>query len=789
MESSLPISGHRRFQRSLLSVSIALAGAAMASSAQASKTLEEVIVTASKRMESVQDIPYNISAITGDSLEAKGITDLTKLARIVPGLAFSDRGARSGLISSGLVIRGINAESARSHSPNSNVAVISTYINETPLFANVRLVDIERVEVLRGPQGTLYGSGSLGGTLRYIQREPDPSGFEARVSAELNAVAEGDDLGWKTDLMVNMPLSDNSAIRLNLGKEYQAGFIDQTRIYVLDDNHLPVLEDPNDILGSPGLYTTNDDANDTDIENARIHLYLETDNGYFNVSHHYQETLGDGAQKGTIGDELNSGSLFPETFSGDSSLTSLDVEYDLGFATLTVNLSSYENDTIGSSDSTGLYELFSFYPTYYGSSPRPLIFDLSTWNEEADIAEIRLNSDTDENYDWAIGFFYMDQDNTIGIEDSYLGYADYANACFDAGLPFGGVPCGYGSLFGVYANNGPLAITEENKDLAYISKADNNFKDKAIFGEFVYRLTDEWQVTLGARWFDQKYVSNAIAGLVYVPDLLYGATSVFEESDTLFKFNTSYDLDVDKMLYFTVSEGFRRGGANALGAAADEAVHTYGSDHTTNFELGIKGNIEHFYNYTVAAFYVDWTDIQLNTDCGSLALNCVINAGDAESKGIEAQIEGNVTENLSISGSFTYANAELKSLGPQTDFTSQSVEAGAQLPQSPEISASWSISYTQPFIDGLEVEYFLGGTYRDETESEISTVSVRTDAFTLWDAFVSVRSDDWTVRLFVDNMANEIGITGSEDPTRWGPRSRVNISRPRLIGVSGSYTF
>ncbi|MCR8924081.1 TonB-dependent receptor [Dasania sp. GY-MA-18] len=784
---------NKTYNKHILGVSIALLSAGITATGANAAQLEELLVTASKKTQSVQDVPYNISAMTGNDLEAKGVSDLTKLSRAVPGLTFSDRGARAGLISSGLVIRGINAEDARANRPNTNVPVISTYINETPIFTNIRLTDIERVEILRGPQGTLYGSGSLGGTLRYIQREPNPDQFEAKISGEINQVNHSDDLGWKTDLMLNIPLADDLAVRINLGKEDQAGFVDQNRLYQLDSNGAPLLADPSDIVNSPGLFTSKDDVNDSDIENARIHFMLQTDNATINLAHHYQKTTSGGSQMiGATSKKLDSPVIMLETYEGESNLTSLDVEYDLGFATLTTSLSTYESENSGISDQTALYENFSFYNDYYGSGPRPFVSELSIWNEEANIAEVRLVSESETNLDWAVGAFYMDQDSEIGIEDSYFGYTDYANACFDNGGPFGGVPCGYGSLFGVYANNGPLAITESNKDLAFLALTDNNFKDKAIYGELTYHFTDEWQVTLGGRWFDQKYVSDAVSGLAYVPGLVFGGNEVFEEKDALFKFNTSYDINEDTMTYFTVTEGFRRGGANALGGAiTEEEARRYDSDHTTNYELGIKGNIDRYYNYTVAAFYVDWKDIQLNSTCGILALICVVNAGDAESQGIEAQIEGNVSDNLSISASYTYAKAELVSLNPTlNNYTTFIVEEGMQLPQSPKQSASWGATYTLPLENGMDVAYHLGGTYRGKSESRIDDQNVSVDAFTLWDAYVSLTSDQWNVRLFVDNITDEIGITGELTELQWGREgARANISRPRTVGLAGSYSF
>ena len=219
-------SGKRRFQTTAIAaaVSAALAG----SQSAAAQELEEIVVTATRRATTVQDVPYNVSAYAGDSLEQREITALGEFVRHVPGLSFNDVGLREAGNNSTLVMRGLSAEpqSGAGEIPNLARPTVSTYVGETPVYYSLKLTDIERIEVLRGPQGTLYGSGSLGGTLRIIPRKPDTSRFESRVRAGGSSTADADDLNYDVDAMLNVPIGDSAAFRLSAGYEQVAGFVD-----------------------------------------------------------------------------------------------------------------------------------------------------------------------------------------------------------------------------------------------------------------------------------------------------------------------------------------------------------------------------------------------------------------------------------------------------------------------------------------------------------------------------------------------------------------------------------
>src|ERR1035438_2271259 len=189
--------------------------------------LDEIIVTATRRAESVLNVPYNISATTEQQLDAGGVTDFSKLAQVVPGLVYNGGGIREGGSQNGFILRGLNTDrTSTSDTPSLTVAPVSVYIDDTPVFANLHLTDIARVEVLRGPQGTLYGNGSVGGTIRFIYNEPDPSAFSGQIQVDTSHTNHADGENYTLDGIVNIPLADALALRISGGHTFENGFID-----------------------------------------------------------------------------------------------------------------------------------------------------------------------------------------------------------------------------------------------------------------------------------------------------------------------------------------------------------------------------------------------------------------------------------------------------------------------------------------------------------------------------------------------------------------------------------
>src|SRR5277367_5452874 len=204
--------------------------------------LQEVVVTASRRAVSAQDLPISITAVTGASLDEAGISDIAGLAHSMAGVNFTDKGPFGGVNGSTLIIRGLNSEATGGQIALATPIVppVATYVDDTALFVNLRLEDLDRVEILRGPQGTLYGSGSLGGTIRFVQNAPDPTAFDAKGETTFSKTEHTHATNQDINGMLNLPLSSTLAIRLNASWTDDAGYVNQPNLYVLNASGEPI---------------------------------------------------------------------------------------------------------------------------------------------------------------------------------------------------------------------------------------------------------------------------------------------------------------------------------------------------------------------------------------------------------------------------------------------------------------------------------------------------------------------------------------------------------------------
>lgn len=777
---------------------------------------DELVVTATRRAQSVQDVPYNITAISGDELSRQGIADVSALIRTVPGAVYIDQGARSGINNSTLILRGLNAEGGgRDTTAFVTAPVVSTYVNETPIFVNLRLRDIERVEILRGPQGTLYGSGSLGGSVRYIYNKPELGS----ISGNIVGTQSAGNPNYEIDGVFNAPLGDMVALRVSAGYVSRSGFIDQPMRYVRNEDGSPVLDNgATDPVGDSAAFFAGlpvieeaKDINGEEIWSVRGSIYLEpTDNFNATLSYHHQEDRSDGRLASSTAlygaDTLLTGSVVDEPFERDVNIASAEIEYEMGFASFTGSASYYKSEGEGQRNFTGLYTRFPFYEAYYGTNPRPLVENTSAFRDEGYAFEARLASNEPIGgvVDWVAGFFYLNQDVNGDSRDFMYGYHDYSTSCFIETGIIGGAPCGFGTLFGAFDTNGPLTIDE---DLAYVAIQDSKFRDIALFGEFTVHVTDRWQVTGGARWFDQKYQTSQIAGLVFTPGGVNEASLSNNDQDALFKANTSYAINDNTNVYFTWSEGFRRAGANALpdalfaGTASEIPVNpkvkSFRADRVENLEVGVKGRLfGRGPSYTLAYFNIDWDDIQTNTACTALPTVCAVNAGKAKSQGVELEVQGNLTDRLDINFGYTYVDAKLKELSADLlEFNADgtlfsAIGVPVRLPGTPKHSAFIGANFTQPLQNDMELVFGANGSYRSEARSDLSDFqNVDLDGFWLLNLGVTLNADAWSMRAFVNNVADERGATGAFSTAVFGDTATSYISMPRTYGLTLSYRF
>jgi outer membrane receptor protein involved in Fe transport len=671
---------------------VAAIGTALASSSpvvvaqtdsSAEGLLEEIIVTSTRREASIRDIPYNISAVGSDEIVGRNILDTAELMRVVSGVSVIDRGYRNGGHVNSLIIRGVNVDTGANGDVGlSAVAPVATYIDNTPLFANFILKDVERVEVLRGPQGTLYGSGALGGAVRYIMFKPDPSGFDGNVSLGYGQTEGSDGNNVNGDFMFNAPLGETAAFRLSAGTVQNDGVIDYVNLYQLQDGK-PVVQndagacvsvnDPGltdtELAFNPSCYESQNDVDDVDITFGRASLrFMPSDTFDVQINYQWQEDEVGGRRTITMGTDFlgnvyngvdQSGSTMREPSEREATLASLDIEWDLGFATLTSNTSSYEHEGSGWRDNTSLWVtdrggFANWFDILYTGMPRPVAFVEAGFDESAFVQEFRLVSNPGDGsaVDWTVGAYYMDQDREVDNFSFLLGLHEYGQAC----EAIGAACLADGQWW--------VGLPLQETDFWYIRR--ENFTDLALYGEFTWHVSDTWHITAGARWFDTELTNSTAIDF----PLIDGTTVPFvdyppqAEDDVQFKLNVAWDINDSTMAYGTISEGFRRGGANAIpdtGFFAEtnpESVRFYKADTVTNYEIGVKGGAERM-RYSADIYYVDWQDPQLNTATADWAFFMAQNGESAATSGVELEAQFLLTDNLDLQFGYGYVKAEL----------------------------------------------------------------------------------------------------------------------------------
>jgi iron complex outermembrane recepter protein len=775
-----------------------------------SEGLEEIRVTATRHSESISDVPYNISAVGGSDIAAAGVTDLAGLTRMIPGLVSPDLGARANSINSNLTIRGLNASSVHAETQQIAASLVSTYVDETPLFANLKMTDIDRVEVLRGPQGTLYGSGSVGGTVRIIHNEPDPTTTEFDVTTRASHTANAANPNEAVDVIGNLPISDNMAFRASGGYERLAGFTDALSVAVLGPNAQPVLANPADPLTSPPVFGEHRGVDWSDTWYARgALLWKPTDGLKLTLSYQHQTDQSGGYSQAAPGSRYDQTLYVDQPGSTRTDLGSLDASYDMGFATLSSSSSYTSQSAYSEYDITGLIEsLASIYDNY----PRILspIFDNST--DKIFTEEVRLASETKGPLDWVVGSYYSHREQTLSQVEPILGLAAWSE------LPGSGRPagctvesdtCPYPTFGDVvqYYNGGIRPSLNSYPDLDFTLNRSVTFRDFAVFNETSYHLTDKWQVTGGVRVFWQSYDQSLAQTLPACgpfcsqsgtdPTGLVQDTNEKSFRNHIFKANTSYEIAPHTLVYATWSEGFRRGGVNALPTGdcyycESTSLLTYKPDEAKNTEVGIKGAFGRGSSYTFTLYNIDWTDPQIEAATVNGGFDFVTNGKTARSRGIETELTTPLTDSLRLQFGYSYTDAILTSsfsAGIVPDLVGVD---GNRLPGVSKQQATVALDYGIPFAAEREFYAHLDAAYRTDfwTSLPNSPSAVDLPGFLLMNARAGVAFNKaWRVEAFMNNITNQEAATSvSTEPGL--PHNRAEfVGRPRTIGLQLNYSF
>jgi iron complex outermembrane recepter protein len=809
------------------------------SAARDQNAIQEVTVTATRRTANAQDLPISITAVSGAVLEQAGIQDLAQLAQSMAGVDYTDKGPFSGIAGANLIIRGLNSDATGwlAGEATPDVPAVATYVDDTPLFVNLRLEDLERVEILRGPQGTLYGSGSLGGTIRFVTNAPDPSGFDARFQL---GVGDTDDAGapnGEAHAMVNIPLADTLAIRASGSWTYDAGYINQPNLYVLNPSGEPVSAQPGNLFSPPVTYDESH-ANDYEYRTAHIAaLWKPNESFHAQLSYYYQLGTAGGfpyiAQNSlaytqpispvtqylgppnllqlypaTVPDgitRLSNADNGPSSTRDEVNVAALTLEYDLGFATFTSS-SSWSHHVAGSVvDETAEYLNFGFYQSSYGQNPRTYVVGNERLDDKPWAQELRLASRSGGLFDWLAGLFYQHQ-NTYILEDDYTpGYLDFYNACeplYGQGNDVTASQCGYGeSLYAPgptqYVDGLPII-----KDQAYVSSFDTTFTDLAFYGELTAHLTSKWSVTGGTRVFRQTVDETQVNAVFYqgpedVTDLTLGNSW----RKALWKLNTAYQLDPKNLVYATWSQGFRRGLVNALPATESQfspvyvtnpALRLVAPDTADNYEIGAKGTVANRFRYSMAIYDIQWHNIQEGVDLTPLVLPGGLNIGDGYSRGLESEFEAILTQHLSAYLDYTYDKTKFTSASTLFSLPNTSVApaaTGGPLPGTPLNSVAGGFAYGNVMWAGGEWRYAISAHYQSSVIPALSATVPTVPGYTMVDTQISYQRTHWLTTLYCTNLTNNLGITSYQDPGLFGNRAQAIISQPRTIGIRFAYSY
>ncbi len=753
-----------------------------------------IVVTATKRSSTIQDVPFSINAQTQEDIQRSGATTLEDLSRNVAGLSVQNLGPGQSQVS----VRGVSAGQVVRDQPGVKEQV-GVYLDESvislSLFTpDLDLFDLNRVETLRGPQGTLFGSGSVGGTIRYITNQPQMGVTEGSVEGNVNLV-DGDDLGWHLKGAVNVPVGDNAAFRAVGYYTQYGGFINA--------------------MGPAG----GEDINGGERYGGRLAFKLDTGEG-FSITPRivYQKVKADGFNRQEIFNlyanpytttrpavtfnEREQYLLLREAFEDETLIADLVVEADLGAITMT-SVSSYTNrDILVSRDASALTGSVSVdlgYPDAGVLLPSNL---RDTTDVEGITQELRFASDYDGAFQWVIGAFYSQTDRFYRQRLPTPGYAAVTDATLGAGTS-AAVANGFSDLDSPY-----------NADLPY------DIEQFAVFGEGTLAVNDALDITLGARWYDFSEERQFISGGLFANgDNQTDKTSSDGVSPRLL---VSYDVNDSITLNAQASKGFRLGGVNdplniTLCSAEDAALfgsfQSYDDESLWNYEIGAKTQGRGFYA-NVAGFYNDVKNLQVTLDAGSCSSRVVFNVDKAHTMGVEAEIGLSPTAGLDLVFSGSLIEAEFDSTLPEPFATATGIRNGNRLPSVPKFQLSASGSYEWPVSDSADAYLsasftYVGNRYTQPADQEgnprtfvhglpfggapadaSTTVDLLLPSYNLLNLSAGI---DFTSGLsiigYVNNVLDENALLSFDRERGGRARLAYRTNQPRTFGVTVRQSF
>lgn len=705
---------------------------------------DDVIITANKREQVAQDVPLAVTAISEESIERSGYTSLTEVTNRVAGISLivPDSPAESKAS-----IRGVTTLQG---AIDSNAAV-GLYLDEVPLStfsANLpltSLVDVDRVEVLRGPQGALFGEGSMGGTIRVISNTPDTRGFGGSVQAR-GALTHSGAPSYDLTGVLNAPLGDTLAIRGAAQLLHRGGWID-----------------------IPGLGV--EDANSHDELDVRVRLRWQPSSALtVDLLYLYQDLTVDGWSQATSPGVYDPKALAPAALDpwrvphswSRRHLGNATLSWDIGPATL-VSASSIVDEKSGlSSDPSPVLPLIAG-----GGTGKALWED--RWAPKFFTQELRLVSNGDKTVDWTVGVYYRNVRRST--------FQDYSITELSGSL--------LNLLFGVPVINDP-------------ARARANFQSRsyAAFGQVDWELTDALSATVGARYFidKKKNVQEELTNS-FLLGLVAGRVQRASDTDRAFSPSASLNLEFSEQAraFVRVAKGFRPGGSNTTNTLDPSIPPGYGPETLWAYELGLKTEPTSGMVLNAYLFNNEWTDLQLSFQRPSLPgvnVPYVANAGHARARGAELEIQARATPRLSLLGTLSFTDAKLTE--DVRDLTGAiRARAGNPIPYSPRWQVGVAVDYSVPLggVDGFfHVDYKYASSHQSDGSNNPAQLNGAKHDLGLR---IGIEGDSWRLALFGQNMLNRdnefaVFYVNQND----APILRyTSYSRPRTIGAEFSLKF
>ena len=723
--------------RRVAACGISLLALGQASGALAQATDDsEIVVTAAKREQSARDVTGSLTAVSEATLQKLNAQSLSDYITRVPGVVFNDY--QPGV--SEVVIRGV----ASSTYHEANQATTGYYLNEIPLIEpgfpvvipDVDSFDVSRVEVLRGPQGTLFGSSSLGGAVNYVVNEADPArfdaGFEGMVSTTKRAAG---DVGYAVKGMINLPIAtDKLAVRLVALQRVDAGYLD------------------NILLGEKG-------SNDLRVRGLRGSIvFTPTETTRISAISMYQEYDLDDQTYVLFGPEktYERATNLAEFQDTDFMLHSLRFEQDLGFATLTALGSHIEKNA----------EVLFDYSIFGGNDPRtntPLL-DRGRSKSKTDYVEVRLASPDEGPFKWLIGANYTKMRST-GNGLLYIeGISDYIDAN----------PGEFGGQTGEQLAPG---------DFSERTFSRNRVTEKALFGEVSYDIIDSLTLTLGGRLFEYRTRPQAelLPNAAQVPAYNFEAAAE-KHSDFIPKASLTFKPSKDFMAYALYSEGFRIGGLNVFALPFPDLPLTFGSDTTKNFELGTRFDvIDNTLSVDLTVYHIDWNNIQARLFTPDVRAYTT-NGGGADIDGMELSLTLRPTRGLTFQSNVSYNDARLSEFLPDTFAAGGGYAKGSRLPGASEWILSNSIDLSFP-DSKLKPRFGIAHRYLSSAPVDFAG-SLEKGDFHIVDLNASIAvTDQIELGVFAKNLFDQYGISNA--PFAFAG----SVARPRTIGATVRFSL